>query len=171
MKKTYPYIFVIVILVALLGLVLYLGFSGYLFSVSLNALSTDLPIGKVSEVTLLPNETSVLTFTIDGDYLPGEKLDSVVQIRAGDDCDNVRVRVKGVFSQGLEADFEASNNFVKATDGYFYLTEPLAGGNKVTFSKSVILPSALANDNYILSIIVENIDAMKENIWGDYEIA
>ena len=94
MKKSYPYIFTIIILVVLLGISLYLGFSGYLFSVAMNNISSDLTLGETVEVEISPNEASVLSFTLDGSYLPNEKISQVVQIRASDVDKEMRVRVK-----------------------------------------------------------------------------
>ena len=177
MKKTYPYIFSIIILVILLALSLHLGFSGYFFSVAMYDSASDLTLGETVEVEITPNEASVLSFTLDGSYLPGEKLPQVVQIRASDEDKNMRVRVKAeIFAKEnlTPIDFVANENFVKATDGYFYLVDDLASGNKVTFCSYIVLPKdseLQSKEKYILSIVVENVDASLENIWGEYEIA
>ena len=177
MKKSYPYIFTIVILVVLLGISLYLGFSGYLFSVAMNNISSDLSLGETVELEISPNETSVLSFTLDGAYLPNEKIPQVVQIRASDVDKEMRVRVKAeIFARDnlTPIDFVANQNFLKATDGYFHLNGNLAGGNKVTFCDYIVIPAEAklnSKEKYILTIVVENIDASLENIWGDFEIA
>ena len=177
MKKSYPYIFTIVILVVLLGISLYLGFSGYLFSVAMNNISSDLSLGETVEVEISPNETSVFSFTLDGSYLPNEKIPQVVQIRASDVDKEMRVRVKAeIFARDklTPIDFVANQNFLKATDGYFYLNGNLAGGNKVTFCDYIVIPAEAklnSKEKYVLTIVVENIDASLENIWGDFEIA
>lgn len=177
MKKSYPYIFTIVILTVLLGISLYLGFSGYLFSVAMNNISSDLSLGETVEVEISPNETSVLSFTLDGSYLPNEKIPQVVQIRASDVDKEMRVRVKAeIFARDnlTPIDFVANQNFLKATDGYFYLNGNLADGNKVTFCDYIVIPAEAklnSKEKYILTIVVENIDASLENIWGDFEIA
>lgn len=175
MKKSYPYIFVIVILVVLLAVALYLGFSGYLFSVSLLNEASDLNLGETAVVEISPNETGVLSFTLDGGYLPNEKIPQVIQIKAADVDKEMRVRVKAeIFTNNdlQYVDFVANENFLKATDGYFYLNENLAGGNKVTFSSYIVVPENLnSKDKYILTVVVENIDADIENIWGEFEIA
>lgn len=175
MKKTYPYIFTIVILVVLLALSLYLGFSGYLFSVAMNNLPSDMALGETTMVEIAPNEASAISFTLDGSYLEGERIPQVIQIRAIDTVEAVRVRVKAeIFMHDnlTTVDFVANENFLKATDGYFYLNGALAGGNKVTFCDYVVMPANLdSKEKYILTIVVENIDASLENIWGDFEIA
>lgn len=175
MKKAYPYIFAIIILVILLIISLYLGFSGYLFSVSMLKEATDLNLGETVAVEISPNETSVVSFTIDGSYLPMENIPQIIQIKASDVDAEMRVRVKAeIFANNntKDVDFVANDNFLKATDGYFYLNDTLAGGNKVTFSSYIIMPEDLnSNEKYILTVVVENIDASVENIWGEFKIA
>ena len=70
----------------------------------------------------------------------------------------------------IDFDFVTTDDFVKGNDGYFYLNGELAPGNKVTFSNFIVVPDEAifeSSKKYILSIIVENLDATLDvdNIW------
>lgn len=174
-KSSYPWLFSVIILAVLLIISLILGFTGYFFSLSTIRSSSDLTLGESICINVSPNETSVASFTFDGNYLPGEKLPQVIQIKANNLDKNLKLRVKAeVFSSDKlsKFDFVTTDDFVNKNDGYFYLTGELAGGNKITFSNYVVMPENSvfkSKDKYILSIIVENLDATLpvEDIWPE----
>ncbi len=163
-KSTYPWIFSVVVLTVLLVITFFLGYTGYFFSLSYLSSETDLTLGDSVLINISPNETSVVSYTFDGAYLPGERLEQIVQIKASDLESDLRVRVKAeVFSEDetFAFDFVTTEDFVRADDGYFYLNGSLAAGNKTTFCTSVILPSETvfsSGKKYVLSIIVENLE-------------
>lgn len=163
-KSSYPWFFAVVILSVLLVITFILGYTGYFFSLSFLSSNTDLTLGENVLVSLKANETSVVSFTFDGSILPNEKLEEVIQIK-GDIEKDVKVRVKAeVFyaDEKLNLDIVTTDDFVYGDDGYFYLNNILSAGNKVTFSKFIVMPKDAKFDSskkYILSIIVENLDA------------
>ena len=81
-KSTYPWLFSVIILVVLLLVALYLGYSGYFFSISMMNAPTDIQVGDTVQINLSPNETSVVSFTLDGAYLPGERIPQIIQLKA-----------------------------------------------------------------------------------------
>ena len=176
-KSIYPWFFSVIILAMLLIIVLILAFKGYFFSLSYLSSNTDLTLGENVTINLEPNRASVLSFTFDGSLLPKEKLAQTIQIKASDLNKNLKVRVKAeVFGEeNAVFDFVTTDDFVKSADGYFYLNEELNAGTKITFSTFLIMPNEAvfeSNKKYILSIIVENLDASLdvENIWQFEEI-
>ena len=164
-KSTYPWLFAVIILVILFFIVLGLGFSGYFFSISMAKSETDLNLGETICLNLQPNETSVASFTIDGSYMPGERLPQIIQLKANDLDVALKVRVRAeVFSTNntIDLDFVTGQGFDKAEDGYYYYNQELLGGSKITFSNYIVLPENAtfsSKEKYVLSIIVENLNA------------
>ena len=173
-KSTYPWLFSVIILVVLLLVSLYLGYSGYFFSISMISSPTDVKLGETVQINLSPNETSVVSFTLDGAYLPGEKIPQTIQLKADNLDKDLKVRVKAeIFSNNkvTDLDFVTTDFFVKGTDDYFYYTDALAGGNKVTFCSYLVIPDdseLISKEKYVLSVVVENLDASLdvEEIWN-----
>lgn len=172
-KSTYPWLFSVIVLAVLLVITFILGYTGYFFSLSFIKADTDLTLGDTCLIEINPNETSVVSFSFDGSILPGENLEQIIQIKANNLEKDLKVRVKGEVytNEGtILLDFVTTDDFVKGNDNYFYLTPDLLAGNKITFSKYIVLPEDSVFDSskkYILSIIVENLDATLDvsNIW------
>ncbi len=171
-KKDFAWLFACIVLVVLLIISVILGLTGFYSSVTYLKSSTDLTVGDTVVVKVEENQASVVSFTVDGSYLPGESIPQVVQICAQNLDDEIYVRVKAeVFGlEGGEFDFTTTSHFQKAEDGYYYFDEVLSGGNKITFCTNIITPqdgSFVSEEKYILSIVVETVDAdYVENIWG-----
>ena len=174
-KSSYPWLFSIIILSVLLVISLILGFTGYFFSLSMMKTSSDLSLGDTVCLNVEPNEASVVSFTFDGNYLPGEVLPQVIQIKANNIDKNLKVRVKSeAYTENgvIQFDFVTTDEFTKGNDGYFYFNSDLAGGNKITFCNSIVMPekaSFVSKEKYILSVIVENLDSSLpvEEIWQE----
>lgn len=172
-KSSYPWFFTVVVLAVLLVIIFVLGYTGYFFSLSYLKSNTDLTLGDSILINVVPNETSVASFTFDGSILPGEKLEQVIQIKASELEKDLRIRVKAeVFTNdsSIKFDFVTTDDFVKGDDDYFYLTNALSAGNKITFSKYIVIPKDAVFDSgekYILTIVVENLDTSLDvdNIW------
>ena len=164
-KSTYPWLFAVVILVILFFIALGLGFSGYFFSLSMAKSYTDLNLGETICLNLEPNEVSVASFTIDGSYMPGEKLPQIIQLKANDLDVALKIRVRAeVFSTNniIALDFVVGQDFDKASDGYYYYGKELQGGSKITFSNYIVLPESAklsSKEKYVVSVIVENLNA------------
>lgn len=173
-KSTYPWLFSVIILVVLLLVALYLGYSGYFFSISMINTPTDIQVGNTVQINLTPNETSVASFTLDGAYLPGEKISQIIQLKADNLDKDLKIRVKAeIFSKDTvtSIDFVTTDYFTKGTDNYFYYTDTLAGGNKTTFCSYLVIPEdseLISKEKYVLSVIVENLDASfdVDTIWN-----
>ena len=176
-KSTYPWLFSVIILVVLLLVALYLGYSGYFFSISMMNAPTDIQVGDTVQINLSPNETSVVSFTLDGAYLPGERIPQIIQLKADNLEKDLKVRVKAeIFSKNMvtDLDFVTTDFFTKGADNYFYYTDTLAGGNKTTFCSYLVIPEdseLLSKEKYVLSVVVENLDASLnvEQIWNMQE--
>ncbi|MBQ8443852.1 MAG: hypothetical protein IJX25_00665, partial [Clostridia bacterium] len=83
-KETAGFVFIIVILVALLGLSIYLGMSGWYFYSEENY-TTDLQLGKTVQASIKDNQASALSLNIEGSFLPGEWLPQVVAVKNTND--------------------------------------------------------------------------------------
>lgn len=170
-KQSIPWLFAVIILSFLLLMALGLGLSGYFFSVSYLNSNADIVVGDYVSVNVLPNQANVASFTFDGGYLPNEVLPQVIQINAQNLNVDVIVRVKAqVFGLNKEStlDFITTEHFEKAEDGYYYYDGTLKGGDKITFCNYIVMPQQeqfLSKDKYILTIVFETLDVLKENVW------
>ena len=164
MKKTsLAWLFTVIGLVILLAISVFLGLSGYYFSTAFLHQKTDLIVGDKITIGVKPNETSVVSLTFDGGYLPEENIPQVVEIEGLDLNKNVYLRVKALCSSNdekMEFDFVSSSHFEKANDGYYYFDDALKGGNRVNFASYLVFPrdkTFVGNKKYILSIVVETL--------------
>lgn len=172
-KSSVAWLFAVIVLSILLVISIILGMTGFYFSVSYLNSPSDIVVGDSMSISVLPNQSSVASFTFDGGYLPNEVIPQFIFINAQDLNSNVRVRVKAkVFgAPNLSTlDFVTTEHFVKENDGYYYFDEVLKGGNKVTFSTYLLIPSDVdlsSNEKYILTIAVETLDESLdyEKIW------
>lgn len=137
---------------------------------------TDIQVGDTVQINLSPNETSVVSFTLDGAYLPGERIPQIIQLKADNLEKDLKVRVKAEIFQkhGDRFRFCDDRLFTKGADNYFYYTDTLAGGNKTTFCSYLVIPEdseLLSKEKYVLSVVVENLDASLdvEQIWNMQE--
>ena len=170
-KKNLSWLFAVIVLVILLAVSVALGMSGYYFSVAYLNLDSDLVVGDYVNVNVMPNQSTVKSFTFDGSYLPGENIPQLIQISAQNLNVDLKVRVKTqIFGikEDQEIDFVTSEHFEKAEDGYYYFDNVLQGGSKITFCQYLVMPKQnkfLSNKKYILSVIFETLDVNSENIW------
>lgn len=172
-KSTVAWTFTVVVLSLLLVLSVVLGMSGYYFSVNYLNSNSDIVVGDTFSIGVNPNEASVVSWTIDGGYLPNEVIPQVIHINGQDLNKDVYLRVKAeVFGTPnfAEIDFITTQHFEKQEDGYYYFDELLKGGSKVTFATYVVIPPEIdlsSNEKYIVTIVAETIESGVdvENIW------
>lgn len=176
-KSSVAWLFAVVILSFLLVLSVILGLTGYYFSVSYLNSASDLVVGEGFSVGVKANQSSVVSFTFDGGYLPNEIIPQTIQIVSQDLSSDVWVRVKSkVFGVEGEVsfDFITTEHFEKANDGYYYFDDILKGGNKITFCSYVVIPKQVdmsSEDKYILTVVVETLEngLDSENIWKNVQ--
>ncbi len=176
-KNSVGWMFAVIILSSLLIVSVFLGMSGYFFSISYLNSSSDLVVGENVSIGVRANESSVVSFTLDGGYLPNELIPQVIQINAQDLDKDVRLRVKSKLfgiAEGVDLGFITTGHFEQASDGYYYFDDVLKGGNKVTFCTYVVIPSEIdlsSDEKYIFTIVVETlgVDVNYEEIWEKVE--
>lgn len=172
-KSNVAWTFAVVVLSLLLILSVILGMSGYYFSVNYLNSNSDLIVGDTFSIGVDANQSNVVSFTIDGGYLPNEVIPQVIHINGENLNKDVYLRVKAeIFGvpNFAEIDFITTQHFEKLDDGYYYYDEVLKGGNKVTFATYVVIPPEIdlsSDEKYIVSIVVETLesDVDVENIW------
>ena len=165
--------FAVGILSILLILSIILGFNGYFFSVNYLNSKADITVGDSFSISVNPNQANLVSFIIDGGYLPNEVIPQTIYINAEELNKDCKIRVKSkVFgaSNVEEIDFITTQHFEKESDGYYYFDDVLKGGNKITFATYIVIPPKIdlkSEDKYILSIFVEALDADLESeiIW------
>ena len=164
-EKQTGFVVAIVILSTLLVASVIMGVTGFFCSFSVQEFETDLQVGQIENINVFANKTSVVSFTLDGAFLPGEKIPFTIQISAPEIEKNVVFRVKSRIFGANEIEnilFETSENFSLEDDGYYYFNNTLIGGDKVTFCEKILLPKAKfvdAGKRYVLTIFVETLDA------------
>ncbi len=169
-KREIGFLFAIIVLTILLITSVILGVTGYFSSATYLISNSELKVGDNISVGVRENQTSVLSLTFDGSYLPGETIPQIIQINSEDMNSNLKVRVKAeVFGSSSNFDFVTTSHFEKAEDGYYYYDETLQGGNKITFCNYITNPEEgdlISNEKYILTIVVETLDSdYAETIW------
>ncbi|MBQ8844586.1 MAG: hypothetical protein IJ008_01060 [Clostridia bacterium] len=173
-KTYYGFLFTIVVLFILLGISIYLGMSGWFYSISSTDADIDLMLGKKVVVAVEPNQTSAVSFGLKGEYIPHEKLTQTIKINAENLNKDVYIRVKGFLFNSQnnisEIEFETTENWIY-DDGYYYFTDLLKGGNNITFSSNVIVPDNVvlrSDKSYLVTVVVEALDTSfdSELIWG-----
>ncbi len=170
-KKDIAWFFAVIVLSALLAVSIILGVTGYFSSVTFLKSAADLKVGDTVQISVLPNQANVASYSFDGAYFPNELIPQVVQIDAKNLNADVFVRVKAkVFGEdGVEFGFVTPEHFEKAEDGYYYFDDVLTGGSKITFCTYLITPEEnkfVSNAKYILSFIVETLESKYDiNIW------
>lgn len=173
-KQNVGWIFATVGLSICLIVSIALGLSGYFFSVSFSRQATDLVVGDNVVINAKPNQAEVVSFTFDGNFLPGEVVPQVVQISAQSGGESVVLRVRGqIFGIEDNVGFVASDNF-EEDRGFYYLKGSLQSGGKVAFCSHIKVPDNskfVCGEKYVLSIVVETIDDNLDwqNIWKKTE--
>lgn len=172
-KSNIGWLFAVIALSILLIVSIVLGVNGYFFSMSFMSSKTDIALGETATIELAPEQTSVLSFTFDGSYLPKEKLPQRLQISAINSSVDLLIRVKAqIFGNGTDEkpEFITDEKFLFDGD-YYYLQEPLGAGGKVMFCEYIQIPedSRLSSKGkYIMTIVVESKENSLENQqkWG-----
>lgn len=171
-KTTYGFIFTIVLLTLALAVVLYLAISGWFYT-NTTKLESDMLIGNTVNIDIKPNEAQVVSFTIPGAYLPGQKLDQFINISNISDKDlYVRAKIT-VFDYGSgEGKMQAGvSEHWTEHDGEYVFDEKLLASNKIAFASFVKLLEDKYYDStksYVISVVVESLDSDLDRmaIWG-----
>ena len=151
-----------------------LGLSGYFFSVAFSNQKTDLVVGDSVAIEVKENQAQVVSFTFDGNFLPGEIVPQVVQFSAIGTNKDVVLWVRGqIFGIDDELGIVTSDEF-EYIDGFYYGKSVLSSGGKVTFCSHLVVPEDskfVCGEKYVLTIVVETLDADLDwqNIWKKVE--
>lgn len=171
-KERIGWIFAMLLLISALVVSIFLGVTGYFSSLVYLNSNSDLVVGDQVTIAVKANSAHVASFTFDGSYLPNETIPHTIQIQSMDLEKDVNVRVKAlIFGLGEEVpfDFVTTSHFEKEPDGYYYFDEVLNGGNKITFSNYIVIPSQqqfVSGEKYVLTIVVETVETeYMESIW------
>lgn len=176
-KSSVGWLFAVIVLFFLLIVSLFLGLNGYFFSVSYINSKSDLVVGESISVAVNANQATVVSFTLDGGYLPNELIPQTIQLSASELSKDLRVRVKSKLfgtPENSDLDFITTEHFEKAEDGYYYFDDILKGGNKVTFSTYVTIPAEIdmsSDEKYILTIVIETLESglNHQEIWKNVQ--
>lgn len=171
-KTTYGFIFTIILLVLTLGVVLYLAISGWFYT-NTTQLKSDMEIGQTVNIDMRDNEAQVVSFTVPGAYLPGQKIDQFINITNISDKD-LYLRAKIVLF-----DFETGEGKMQAgitehwteRNGEYFFEDKLLKSNKIAFASYIKLLDEKYFDStksYIISVVVESLDSTldRTQIWG-----
>ncbi len=177
-KSFYGWLFVCVALSLLLGVSIYLGFSGWYFKAD-RSLESDLKLGETVQVDIGKNQSECVSFTFAGSYLPGEKLSQIVGVKNIDNEAELYVRAKvSVFSK-VSDDYDVSIietiNWTLHDDGYYYFNSFLTPSSKANLCSSIVIgedSSFVSKKNYILNVTFESLEKKLDvaDIWGVYPI-
>lgn len=171
-KTTYGFIFTIVLLVLALGVILYLAISGWFYT-NTTKLESDMEIGQTVNIDIKENEAKVVSFSIPGAYLPGQKIDQFINVTNISNKD-LYLRAKIVlfdFETGEEKMEAGITEHWTERDGEYVFDEKLLKSNKVAFASYVKLLDEKYFDSTksnIISIVVESLDSSlnRVQIWG-----
>ena len=171
-KSTYGFIFAIITLLIALGIVLYLGLSGWFYS-NTGKLTSDIQLGDTINMTLNGNETEAVSFTLAGSYLPNQNLKQYINVTNESETP-LYIRAKAFIYDKNRGDCKVELGISEhwtESDEYYYFDEPLENSGKVSVASYVKLLTDQFYDSqksYVLTIIVEGLDAKldRQEIWG-----
>lgn len=174
-KSNFGWIFTCCGLLILLGIVTYLGASGWFFKNDLSY-TTDLELGKTITTSIKKNQAQSISLTFDGSLLPGEHLPQIVGITNSDDSEALYIRAKVYVYNGdnimnTMGIVETINWTYNEDDGYYYFNELLSVNTKVALCSYVVVgedSAFIGKNKYILSIVFESLSQSLdvEAIWG-----
>lgn len=177
-KSFYGWLFVCSSLLILLGVSIYLGLSGWYFKAD-HSLESDLTLGETVQVDIDKNQSSCVSFTFAGSYIPGEKLSQIVSVKNLSDDTGLFVRAKvNVFSKvsdNYQLSLVETINWTLHDDGYYYFDSILSSSSKANLCSSIMIGEESefqSKKNYILNITFETLDEKLDvaSIWGVYPI-
>ena len=174
-KANFGWIFTCVVLVILLSIALYLGASGWFFKYE-NTYTTDLVLGKTVTTTIEKNQSTAVSMTFDGSYIPGERLPQIIGIKNAETEEGVYLRAKAYVYTGdnvvIGMDIVQTINWtLNPDDGYYYYNGVLPANADTSLCSHVIV----SDDNvfsghkkYILTICFESLSENQSptDIWG-----
>lgn len=177
-KSSVKWLFMVIVLSLLLAISVILGFTGYYFSVSYLNSNSELTVGDSFSIEVKANESNVASFTFDGTFLPNERIPQIIQIKSQNLTEDVYIRVKAVVfgtDEEIELNYETTEHFYKATDGYYYFDDVLKGGSKATFCNFIVLPGKdyfESRQKYVITFVVETLKSGLDikNIWNIEEL-
>ncbi len=173
-KSFYGWLFTCVSLAILLGVSIYLGLSGWYFK-SDRSLESDLKLGETVQVDIDKNQSSCVSFTFAGSYLPGEKLSQIIAVKNLNDSQGLYVRAKvNVFSKvsdNHDLSLLETINWTYHEDGYYYFDSLLSPLSKANLCSDIIIGEDSifqSSKNYILNVTFEALDETIDvkNLWG-----
>ena len=165
-KENFGWIFTSCALAVLLALSIYLGISGWYFKTEAS-LTTDIELGKTVQFGVKENESSAISFNLDGSFLSGERLPQLISIKNLEDESSLYLRAKIYIytgdNQTLKMNLVETVNWTYQDDGYYYFNDLLTPMNKVALCSYVFIDESTklqTNTKYIVTISVE---ALGEN--------
>jgi len=171
-KGKFGYIFVIWMLVFIIVILFFLYFSGFLYSANPNQVS-NLPLGTTSKISLKENQAFSISFDLNGEILPNEKLPQNINIlNIGDE--DIFVRAKSYINtldQGvIDMPLKTGENWA-FYEGYYYFNGKVLKEETVALATHVIVNEEYGfskKEKYIVNILVESISSTLniEDMWG-----
>lgn len=174
-KKNYSWFFAVIVLSLLLALSIYLGLSGWYFSVQRPKV-TDFVLGNNIEIVANKNSANSVSLNFNGSFISGEKLNQVVAIKSMQQEGNLYLRAKAfVYSSANEfqpVQLVTTQNWqYNMQDGYYYFTDSILPQSKVSLCTQIFIDedySLSSAQNYIITFLIEtlSVDHTVEAFWG-----
>lgn len=172
-KANFGWIFTCFGLFVLLVISIYLGASGWFFKTDFSY-TTDLELGKTISSSITKNQANVISLTMDGSFLAGERLPQIVSITNSDDSSSIYLRAK-VFvssSSGVNENVDivqTVNWTYNESDGYYYFNDLLLPDNKTALCSYVIVnDNFISKNKYIINFVFESLAENEDvqSFWG-----
>lgn len=173
-KSNFGWIFTCVILVVLLGVSLYLGASGWFFKYE-NTYTSDLVLGKTVTTSISKNQSTAVSMTFDGSFLPGERLPQIIGIKNAESDTGLYLRAKTYVYTGdnitIGMDIVETINWTfNQDDGYYYYNGLLQPNADTSLCSHVIVSMGnvfSGHKKYILTISFESLSENQSpvDIW------
>lgn len=174
-KKYYSWLFAVIVLSILLAVSVYLGLSGWYFSVQ-DPKVTDFVLGNNIEIVGHKNSANSVSLNFNGAFISGDKLNQVVAVKNLDQEGNFYLRAKAfVYSSANEFEpislVTTENWQFNMQDGYYYFKDAVLPQSKISLCTQIYLDeqySLSSAENYIITFLIEtlSVDHTIEAFWG-----
>ena len=170
-KERFSYIFSICGLILIIGFLIFLYTSGFLFASQKSEMSS-IPIGSNTTLIVKNSNSAVASFELSGSVLPGEKIRQNISIK-NDGLQDLKVRARAFIKTLDEGEIEVYMNVSEKwqKDGdYYYYTEPVLSKSTIGLTGKIMLNEDYVlsgNQRYIINILVESlsIDVDADSLW------
>ena len=171
-KERFCYVFAICLLLLVIGVLIFLYFSGRLYASNISQVS-NIPINSSVFIKVNENEASAISFDISGGLIPGEKIPENINI-SNQSEDELYLRSKAFVytaEYGLVGiSLEVNQNWELKDDGYYYFIGTIQPNQTIGLASQMILNNEYSLSNkqrYIINVIVETLKKTQNmcDIW------